>query len=62
MDKTLLKISLFFAATILLASCSISKMASDITAGIMVGGSPIVEQESDPLVAEHQAKSPPFSI
>lgn len=36
----------------LLTSCSITRMASDITAGIMVGGSPIVEQESDPLVAE----------
>jgi len=35
-----------------LASCSASKMASDITSGIMYGGSPVIEQESDPYVAE----------
>ncbi len=46
------KFSLFIIGVLLLSSCSISKMASDITAGIMVGGAPIVEQESDPAVAE----------
>lgn len=46
------KLALFICSLALLTSCSISKMASDITAGIMVGGSPVIEQESDPGVAE----------
>lgn len=35
-----------------LAACSASKMASDITSNIMYEGSPVMEQESDPYVAE----------
>ncbi len=43
---------LLLTVALVFQACSISKMASDITAGIMVGGSPVVEQESDPYVAE----------
>lgn len=35
-----------------LTACSVSKMASDITSNIMYEGSPVIEQESDPYVAE----------
>ncbi len=39
-------------ALLVMCSCSISKMASDITSNIMFEGSVVVEQESDPEVAE----------
>ncbi len=34
------------------SACSLSKMASDITSNIMLEGAPVMEQESDPYVAE----------
>lgn len=40
------------ALVVSLNACSVSKMASDITSNIMYEGSPVIEQESDPYVAE----------
>ena len=52
MQRFFLSISILCLIFLTGTACSISKMASDITANIMVDGSPIVEQESDPYVAE----------
>ncbi len=44
--------SLLIIVSLLLSSCSMSKIASDMTSKIMKDGSPVFEQESDPEVAE----------
>lgn len=55
MKNRVFSILVLLTLTTTATSCSFSKMASNMTANIMVQGSPVIEQESDPEVAETSA-------